>query len=220
MLPVRSLCALSTLAFLLLGGSAVPDAAAQFSLRSDLQGYASAGTTAPQSPRSFDELNGTGVTVRGGVGVPITTRWSALLSGSYHALPGSEASGPFLNSAADQSGTVTAEGGYTAITVMGELKYSLLTTDVARLYFIGGGGAYHEEASFSARFDFNDPAQPDETERSTSATMGMLASVGGGFTLMLTQSVGVFVEPRYGVLFYSPEMGRYVTVRGGVAFRP
>ena len=201
-------------------GSFVPDTAAQFSVLSELQGYVSIGTTAPQSPRSFNELNGTGVNVRAGVGLPIGARWSAILSGSYHTLPSEEASGPFFNSITGQSGTVTAEGGYAMVTAMGELKYTLFATDVAHLYFIGGGGAYREEASFKARFNFDDPIQPDETERSTFTTTGMLASVGGGFTLMFTEAIGAFVEPRYGLLFYSPEMERYVTVRGGIAFRP
>jgi hypothetical protein len=216
----KSTLAISVAATIVLLGSAPTNATAQLRVLSSLQGYVSVGATTPQAPRGFTDLNGTGVSIRAGVGLPLASRWSGVLSGSYHTLPSTSATGPFFDSTADLSGSVTAEGGYTAFTAMAELKYDLFATELARLYFIGGLGGYYEEASFEAQFDFDDTTRPNETERSTFETTGMLASVGGGFMLLLTQTVGVFVEPRYGVLFYSPQMERYVAIRGGVAFRP
>jgi len=187
-----------------------------------VQGYLGGGVTTPLAPNGFTDLNGTGGHLSGGIGITLDSNWSAMLTVDYHALPAEEISTSFPirdpNDNIIEEGTLIAEGGYTAGMALVNLKYTFVPAQTARPYLVGGIGFYREQVEATGRVEST--SQPDEFIDSTRSRSGAALGIGGGVVFALTDTVGFFVEPRYGVVFSNPDPRQHLGLRGGILLNP
>jgi opacity protein-like surface antigen len=182
------------------------------------------GLTIPQQPDFFNDGWKQGLNVGGGVGYRLSRHLTVQAMFNYDRFPFDEDG--MLDALTAELGLDPRDMGFTfditgadmsVVSVSGELKASFVG-DPSKIspYVIGGGGIAHlSMSSVTMTGSFLGMQLAEETMEGESET-ALMATVGGGVDIPISERLGVFVEARYQFNFTSEELTNFAGVRGGV----